>query len=521
MIFCGRRPTKVDLLPRYANLLMEEHSSMKTNSVLFGGVLMLFMLCSTAAAQKENVSKATEETLQADALIEAFFSLRTGDLPEMLAIHKIRVLVYPSRSTYFLDKKGQPRGLDYELFKRYEKLLNRERKKGTPPVTVVFIPVTIDEMGDALLDGRGDIAGLTLITSAREKQFAYTTPIWENISEVIVTVKGAPKISNVSDLSGREAYVVSGSAQIDGIAKLNKKLEKKGLKPLRVIQAEPYVTHENLLEMVHGGMIPAAVVPDAIARLWQKVFKNLVIHKDVPVRTGLKAAYAVRKDNPKLLQNMNEAIQKALGRDKRIFENKFRQYFERAHWIKNPFNKSSKFDLSTHFERQAGEFGMDWIQLMAQGFQESALNQKARSPYGAVGIMQILPSTAKWLGIQNYMELQGNIRAGAKYMKKLIDGFSKDPKISKDNQFFLALAAYNAGPGRVNTYRKRAKKMGYNPNVWFGNVERAALRSGNMESVMYVRNVMNYTMAYKSAYERFKVMMKMEKLRKGKESSNP
>ena len=72
---------------------------------------------------------------------------------------------------------------------------------------------------------------------------------------------------------------------------------------------------------------------------------------------------------------------------------------------------------------------MDWLQLMAQGFQESSLNHKAKSPYGAVGIMQVLPSTAKWLGVNNYMEVEGNISAGAKYMDRLLKRYAKDQRL--------------------------------------------------------------------------------------------
>jgi membrane-bound lytic murein transglycosylase MltF len=73
--------------------------------------------------------------------------------------------------------------------------------------------------------------------------------------------------------------------------------------------------------------------------------------------------------------------------------------------------------------------------------------------------------------------------------------------VSEENRFFFALAAYNAGPGRLSKYRKQARKLEYNPNRWFGNVERVALRYGNLETVMYVRNILNYTLAYKTAYE--------------------
>ena len=465
-------------------------------------ILILGGLNSLSFAQEGKNKQKERETIELDTMINAFFTNQTGDLPEMLQRHQIRVLVVPSRSTYFLDKAGQPRGLDYELLKRYEKILNRKREKRKTPVSVVFIPVTLEELGGALLEGRGDIAGITLITPSRAEEFAYTTPIIENIREVIVTRKGGSPISKLEDLSGQEVYVVSGSAQMESMARLNDRIKKEGLPPIKVIQTEPYVAHENLLEMIHAGIIPAGVVPDAFARLWKKIFKNLVIHEKIPVSTGMKAAWAVRKENPELLASMNAAIASALKKRKNVFEKNFNQYFKRTHWITNPFTKGSKFQLSSHFERESAAFGMDWLQLMAQGFQESALNQKAKSPYGAVGIMQVLPSTAEWLGVHNYMEIEGNVHAGAKYMARLTARYAKNPDISKENRFFLALASYNAGPGRVRKYRKRAVKLGYDPNRWFGNVERVALRSGNLETVMYVRNILNYTMAYKSAYDR-------------------
>jgi len=475
---------------------------MKRLSGVFAVLALIGIFSGISIAEERALPKTEREGIELDAMIGAFFTHRTGDLDEMLAMHQIRVLVVPSRSTYFLDKVGQPRGLDYELLKGYEKILNRNRKKGEAPVSVVFIPVTLEELGDALFDGRGDIAGITLITPSRAEEFAYTTPIIGHISEVIVTRKGGPTISKLEDLSGQQVYVVSGSAQMESMARLNERLKKEGLAPIRVIRSEPYVAHENLLEMIHAGMISAGVVPDAFARLWKKVFKNLIIHEEIPVSTGMKAAWAVRKENPELLASINAAVASVLKKNEKAFERDFNQYFERTHWITNPFTKGAKFQLSSHFERESAAFGMDWLQLMAQGFQESALNQKAKSPYGAVGIMQVLPSTAKWLGVHNYTEIEGNVHAGAKYMARLMARYAKDPNISKENRFFFALAAYNAGPGRVRKYRKRAVKLEYDPNRWFGNVERVALRSGNLETVMYVRNILNYTMAYKSAYER-------------------
>ena len=156
---------------------------------VFGVLALIGIFSGISIAEERALPKTEREGIELDAMIGAFFTHRTGDLDEMLEMHLIRVLVVPSRSAYFLDKVGQPRGLDYELLKGYEKILNRKRKKGEAPVSVVFIPVTLEELGDALLEGRGDVAGITLITPSRAEEFAYTTPIMGHISEVIVTRK--------------------------------------------------------------------------------------------------------------------------------------------------------------------------------------------------------------------------------------------------------------------------------------------------------------------------------------------
>lgn len=339
------------------------------------------------------------------------------------------------------------------------------------------------------------------MTPGRAEEFAYATPIFEDIQEVVVTRKGGPVISRIEDLAGHDVHAMSGSSQLERLEALNESFKKQGLEPMKVVRAEPYVADENLLEMIHGGMITAAVVPDAFAKLWAKIFKNLIVHENIPVTTGMKAGWAVRKENPALLAKLNEAIASVLKKNKRAFQRDFNQYFKTTRWIENPFVKGAKYELSEPFQREAAAFGLDWLQLMAQGFQESSLNPKAKSPYGAVGIMQLLPSTAEWLGVKNYNEIDGNIHAGAKYMARLMKRYAKVPEISEDNRFFFALAAYNAGPGRVRKYRKRAPKLGYDPYQWFGNVVRVSLRSGNLETFMYVRNILNYTLAYKTAYE--------------------
>ena len=143
------------------------------NKLLFAALAFFIIgcLCGPSLAQKGVAIEKKADGVQTDVLIDTFFTKRTGDLQEMLKLHQIRVLVVPSRSTYFLDKVGQPRGIDYELLKGWEKMLNKGRKKGEPPVSVIFIPVTLEELGDALHEGRGDVAGITLVTPDRANEF--------------------------------------------------------------------------------------------------------------------------------------------------------------------------------------------------------------------------------------------------------------------------------------------------------------------------------------------------------------
>ena len=137
--------------------------------------------------------------------------------------------------------------------------------------------------------------------------------------------------------------------------------------------------------------------------------------------------------------------------------------------------------------------------LMAQGYQESQLDQSRRSPRGAVGIMQLLPSTAadKAVGIHGIDKDQNlNVEAGSKYLRYLIVTYLDDPAVTPRNRMLFAFAAYNAGPGNLHKFRAKAKDMGLDPNLWFGNVENAAAAIVGRETVQYVSNIYKYYVAY-------------------------
>jgi membrane-bound lytic murein transglycosylase MltF len=135
--------------------------------------------------------------------------------------------------------------------------------------------------------------------------------------------------------------------------------------------------------------------------------------------------------------------------------------------------------------------------LTAQGYQESQLDNQRRSKAGAVGVMQVLPSTGKEMQVGNVHQLDPNIHAGTKYLRFMVDRYFADAPMDPVDKMLFAFASYNAGPAKVARLRKEAKASGLNPNVWFHNVERIAAKRIGRETVQYVSNIFKYYVAYR------------------------
>jgi membrane-bound lytic murein transglycosylase MltF len=134
--------------------------------------------------------------------------------------------------------------------------------------------------------------------------------------------------------------------------------------------------------------------------------------------------------------------------------------------------------------------------MAAQGYQESQLNQMVRSPVGAIGVMQIMPATAKDLKVGDVRKVEPNIHGGIKYMRWMMDHYYGNEPMTKLDKALFAFASYNAGAGRIGQLRQEAAKRGLNPNVWFHNVEYVAAEKIGAETVTYVSNIYKYYIAY-------------------------
>jgi len=154
-------------------------------------------------------------------------------------------------------------------------------------------------------------------------------------------------------------------------------------------------------------------------------------------------------------------------------------------------------EMAGIFRRYSNTYGMDYLLMMAEGFQESGLNQQAMSHVGAVGVMQVMPQTGAEMKVGNIHEVDPNIHAGVKYFHNMVEKLYGNEPMDGLNRVLFTFAAYNCGSARVKQLRAEATQKGLNPNVWMDNVEVIAANRLGSETVNYVSNIYKYYVAYK------------------------
>jgi membrane-bound lytic murein transglycosylase MltF len=430
------------------------------------------------------------------SLVDAPFS---GDLDEMIKRRLIRVGVTFNRTFYFVDK-GQPRGLSHEYLTLFEDELNKRLKSRNLRIHVVLLPMPRDQLLPSLQTGKIDavVAQLTA-TPERRKLVDFSNPTRENVDEVVVTGPDGPAVNSVDDLSGKVVFVRESSSYFESLQKLNMSLTKRGMPPVKIEAASESLEDDDILEMVNGGLVPATVVDRYLAEFWKQIFTDLTVHDTVTLSTGGNLAVALRKGSPLFAKELNAFIAKfgmntAMGRviDKR--------YLQSATYVRNAASQAERkkfLDMLELFRKYGEKYQFDYLMMSAQAYQESRLEQKARSPRGAIGVMQLLPETGKEQRVGDITKLEPNIHAGVKYMRFIRDQYFESERMDNLNKVLFTFAAYNAGPGRVRQLRRLAERRQLDPNIWFGNVERIASERIGRETVTYVSNIFKYYLAYK------------------------
>jgi membrane-bound lytic murein transglycosylase MltF len=437
----------------------------------------------------------------------------------MVERRMVRVLVPYSRTLYFNDK-GRERGLTAELVRDFERYINRKLKTGKRPITVYLIPTTRDKLLPKLVDGLGDIAAGNLTATderLREVDFVVQTDR-KPVAELVVTGARGPPIVSVDDLAGQTVHVRRASSYYESLVALNIRLRTEGRPEMKLQLVPDALEDEDMMEMANAGLIDILIVDDWKAKLWAQILPKLKVHDRVVVREGGRVGWAIHKDRPMLAQIIRD-FDSEYARKQGTYEYRLKRAMQQVKQLRDPSQSADwkRFRQTIDLFRRYGErYGFDPLMLAAQGYQESQLNQDAKSQVGAIGVMQIMPATGAELKVGDIHVTEPNIHAGAKYMDILMTKYFPDAHFSESNRPLFAFAAYNAGPGNIARMRTEAAKRGLDPDKWFNNVEVVVAEKIGIETTTYVRNIYKYYVSYKLILEAQETRRRaLDELKKG------
>ncbi len=459
-------------------------------------ILLLLSLIGLASIPTHGAALADAKR-DPEALLQDALAPWTGDFDGVKERGFLRIAI--PYNPLFMAFDGDKRiGLAVEVERELEAFLLKQHKAR---IAVVLMPKARDAIIPAVVSGRADVAVANLtITAERAKEIDFTNPTRKNVSELVVTGPSAPSVTTLDDLVETGLSLRKSSSYYVHLQELNDRRRAEGEEPIPVTEMDETLEDYDLIEMVQSGILSATIVDQHKAEFWARVYDGITVHQDLAIHTGGEIAWALRKDTPDLMAVMNAFV--ATVRQGTLLGNVIaNRYFGRTDWVER-IDSSEALKraqaLILFFKTFASEYNLDPRLLISQGYQESRLDQSKRSKRGAIGVMQVLPSTAKdkSVGIPDITDAENNIHAGVRYLRFLRDRYFSDEAIAPLDQVMFGLAAYNAGPANIAKARKRAETMGLDPNVWFGNVEIAAGKSISREPVIYVRNIYKYSVAY-------------------------
>ncbi|MEJ2057511.1 MAG: lytic transglycosylase F [Desulfofustis sp.] len=465
--------------------------------------LFCFLFSLPALAQAEDQIPGGEDPIPAVAVF-------TGDLDEMVKTRLIRVLMPYSKTFYFFDG-AKPVGASYDLAKQFETFVNERYQTKTLKIHVLIIPTARENLVPELVAGKGDLAiGNLTITEKRLAQVDFSDPLATGVDEILVSQAGADELNSIFDLADKEIHARKSSSYYESLEKLNETLRSLNKKEVRIVEADDNLEDEDLLEMVNAGLIDYMVIDSHKGEIWAQILDGIALHPEIKFRTEGQIGWAMRKNSPQLKALVNEFV--ADHKQGTLLGNiLINRYLKNTDYITNAvYNEHlQRFNLTVKFFKKYGEqYGFDHLMLAALAYQESQLDQNLKSEAGAVGVMQILPTTAKDknVGIPDVYELDPNIHAGTKYLRFMADTyFAEDSGLDDLNRALFSFASYNAGPAKIRKLRAEAEQMGLDPDKWFRNVEVVAAKRIGRETVQYVSNIFKYYIAYKLLEEKMTV----------------
>jgi len=428
------------------------------------------------------------------------------DFDAMLERRAIKFYLPYSRSLYFIDK-GRERGISADVMREFERWVNKKYAKqlGKRPFTVFAVVATRDKLLADLQGGYADVAVGNIKVLDELMNEVDFVGLDQNITttEILVTGPASPTIASIDDLSGKTVHLREVSSQNLSLKALNERFRKEGRPEAKAVFVPNALEDEDLLEMLNAGLLQAIITDDWRAKMWAPVLHKVTVREDIQLRPKTKMGWAIRKNSPKLAAELNE-FHAYYAKTHGGIPALQRQYMSRIKALKNATateDHKRYLQLIEIFDKYGKQYNFEPMMLAAQGYQESTLNQDAKSPVGAIGVMQVMPATGAELKVGDIHKAEPNIHAGAKYMDQLMIRYFQDAKFDEQNRTLFAFASYNAGPGNISRMRKEAAKRGLDPDQWFNNVEIVTAERIGIETTTYVRNIFKYYVAYKLAVQ--------------------
>lgn len=435
-----------------------------------------------------------------DAVLEHANEPWTGDLDGMIERGFVRILTVHNPLFFSFDG-AEKKGLVAELGKLFEDHLADEIGRVRSP-TVILIPTSRDQLIPRLIEGRGDmVMGNLTITPERQKLVDFSPPIHTDVEELVVTGPAAADVKTFDHLVETGLYLRRSSSYFEHLKNLNTEREAAGKKPIPIQPGDENLEDYDLLDMVNAGVLGAIVVDSHKVKFWQQIFDQIKVHENLVVNSGSHIAWAMRKSSPQLMKSIS-AFSDKVKKGSLLGNILLKRYLGNTDWLDNAISEENRRryeEVVEIIKRYSDRYDFDWLMITAQAYQESRFDQEKRSTAGAVGVMQLLPRTAAddAVDIPDISKLENNIHAGIKYLHWLRETYFSDPDISELDQVLFSFAAYNAGPGNMKRARKRARRLGYDQNRWFGNVEIGMYRAVSGEPASYVRNIYKYYVTYR------------------------
>ena len=428
--------------------------------------------------------------------VQAVATDKVRDLAQIRSSRVLRVLVNQSRNSSG-EVQGQSIGVEYHRLRAFEQYLNGHARDGQE-ISLKIIPKAKEQLLGALQRGEGDlVAPGELLDPHSGHGVSTSEPIASDVPLLLVGIKGERRYTRLEQLSGKTLTLATGSAAAGAIDQINQKLALRKLPPVLIEWVDPSLAVEDVLEMVQAGIFHLTIVEQPIAERWGKILPKLRFDRQVLVSEPGEQYWFVRRDASMLRASIDRFLKTYRAPSDQ--DAAFLRIYRRLYKVRNPLARVTRQRLEKLrpvLQKHAREQGMDWLNLAALAFKESALQPSARSGGGPTGLMQITPSAAQRVGVNNIQSLDSNVQAGAKYLTLIRRKFFASPKLNERERMAFVLAAYNMGPERVQGMRAEARRRGLNPDQWFFQVERIAMEQVGMGAVSYVNSVNKYYLAF-------------------------